>query len=1519
MRKITTLGVLALSSISLLVNAAEDPKIKKTITTSAPVKLSKPLRELAKPLPTLDPARKFKLSASGDNVPGFKGDREIPNRFPEKDRDYSLPEGFVDKSAQTSMPVRKKSAELLMPEIGVNFNGLPNVTGSVPPDTNGDVGPNHYVQTVNVALGIWDKEGNVLVAPTAINALWDGFGGLCETNNNGDPIVLYDSAADRWLISQFAFESGFNNNRQCIAISQTGDPTGAYYLYDFLYADTIFNDYPKFGVWTDGYYMGVNQFDPNFAGGGVVAYERDAMLVGAEARQIKFDMSAEGSAVFTPMPLDIDGLIPPPAGAKQYFIWADLVSTDNLQVWEFDANWSDPGASTFERVLSIPVTPYGSAPNVTQPNGNQLDSISIRSMFRAAYRNLDGQGKIVFNHNIAAPTGQGETAMRWYEIDVDQLAGTATIAQEGTFAPDTHSRWMGSGAMDVNGNLAFGYSIASPDLAPGIRAATRLATDAANTLTEEIVLQAGEGSQAGATRWGDYSSMSIDPTDDCTFWFSTEYYESANDGSTAWSTKITSFKLPSCVAGPRGEIAGTVTDADSGEVIPFARVSAGLISTRADLDGNYILTLPVGDYDLTASKYGWVESTPASVTVNEDETTDSNITLTGATPVIVSGTVSDANRTDAPLYAKITVSVPDDTFTTFSNPETGEYSISLFEGTTVGFSAAEVGVGGYMTSSQDVLPVNETQQRLQGGVDFALDANANCTAPGYDFVLPSFLEAFDVFPATGWSVVDDQGSGAVWGSYLASGRNLPGIDGDAAFIDSDAAGLVDIDTSLVSPRINVADISTTTLQFDAFFRTFTGADSLDVDINVDGAGWVNVGTVAANNTLEAYAIDLSAQLSGATSFEVRFRYYDANFEWYALVDNVRFGDLSCAPLIAGNLRSGYVIDTNTGEPLVGAEVDVDDRLAAMSFATPEDDAVNDGLFQVFVPADATAITVEEDNYETATPAEGDITLATPVSLNAGQLESDSETVEVTQTAGRTATDSITITNSGSAAASFNSYFIKGDATAAAQINGPFHPSSRHFGPKNMNDRDTRKIRYQSEVNVDPLAPGDIVGFFPTNITYGWGISTNRATGEFYVGDLEAAGAPANVIWRYEADGTLTSDFIPVALDGSFFADSAFNQRTGKLWQVDVGDDDCIHEYDVDALAATGNKICPAFGASQRGLAYDPVTDTFYSGSWVDSIIHQFTADGTILRSVNVGLSIAGLAYNAETQHLFISVNGESVAGAFDVVVVDAASPSFVKVGGYDVRLDVDGDGVADDVVQDFGQAGLDIDCNGNLWMVEQQQQFVIGFESGETGACEWNNVPWLTASVAAGDLSVGATSDVDLTMDSTGLNEGTYTASIVYGNDTPYGAVSVPVSMTLTAPQYGTSQISVTGITVDEEDTATITLERTGGDDYEVSVDFTTIDGTAVAGTDYTAASGTVTWGDLDSATKTITVSTNALDVNKSFTVVISNPQGGVTLGAKTAASVTIMDKPKGSGSIGIPVLLLFALAGFARRRSLNK
>jgi len=432
--------------------------------------------------------------------------------------------------------------------VGQGFTG-PQGTYSVqyaPPDTVGAVGATQYVQATNVAFAVFNKSTKaVQYGPVATSTLWSGFGGQCETDNDGDATVVYDKAAQRWVISQFAV--GTSPYLQCVAVSATSDATGAYYRYAFSYG-TGFNDYPKMGVWPDGYYITFNIFanGSTFAGSKLCAYDRAKMLTGAAATQQCFQLSTSYGGV---LPADLDGATAPPAGSPNYMV---NFGTNSLNLWKFHVDWTTPANSTLSAPKNIPVAAFSPACSGGNciPQGNsrtKLDSLADRLMYRLAYRNFGTYESLVVNHSVTVGTNKRtqSVGVRWYELRAPNAA-TPTVFQQSTYAPDTTFRWMGSIAQDKQGNMALGYSASSSSINPAIRYTGRLVGDPVNTMQAEANIVAGGGSQSGSNlnRWGDYSAMTVDPTDDCTFWYTTEYLKAT--GAFNWNTRIASFKFAGC-------------------------------------------------------------------------------------------------------------------------------------------------------------------------------------------------------------------------------------------------------------------------------------------------------------------------------------------------------------------------------------------------------------------------------------------------------------------------------------------------------------------------------------------------------------------------------------------------------------------------------------------------------------------------------------------------------------------------------------------------------------------------------------------------------------------------------------------------------------------------------------------------------------------------------------------------------------------------------------------------------------
>jgi hypothetical protein len=465
------------------------------------------------------------------------GSEEAENRLGQSSAKViaSVPHPTVLRTAATPKVMRPLVA-------GLNFEGVGS-TGRAVPDTNGAVGATQYFQWVNVSFEIFDKAtGASVYGPADASTLWTGFS-PCNTTDDSDVVVVYDKIAKVWVLEQHVADGG-GSNFQCIAVSTSSDATGTYNRYVFALPRN-FPDYPKISVWPDAYYLTMNEQDPStFAalGAYVCALDRTNMLAGMPATSQCFQMSSTYNSL---LPADLDGSILPPAGAPNYLL---NLGNNALNLWKFHVDWQNPSNTTITGPTKFPVTAFlngcRSSPNCApQLSTSQLlDGIGDRLMFRLAYRHFaDGHESLVATHSVSTPT-----AVRWYEI---QSPGSSPVAfQQGTFAPDSNYRWMGSIAMDQMGDVAVGYSVSSASMYPAIRYTGRLQSDPLGTMQSETSIIEGTGAQVGSNRWGDYSAMTIDPVDDCTFWYTNEYI--AANGDFNWHTRIASFSFPSCTNNP---------------------------------------------------------------------------------------------------------------------------------------------------------------------------------------------------------------------------------------------------------------------------------------------------------------------------------------------------------------------------------------------------------------------------------------------------------------------------------------------------------------------------------------------------------------------------------------------------------------------------------------------------------------------------------------------------------------------------------------------------------------------------------------------------------------------------------------------------------------------------------------------------------------------------------------------------------------------------------------------------------
>ena len=591
--------------------------------------------------------------------PAQSPQRSAPYAVPNKFKEFTGSEARTDRPGFADPARQAQAGTRLAASVLQNFDGTSDDDNAallgfriVPPDTDGDVGPNHYVQWNNLVAEIFDKNGVSLTGPFPGNQFFQGLGGACETTNDGDPVVRYDEIADRWMVSQFAVDGG-PPYYECVAVSTGPDPTGSYHQYEFSFGSD-FPDYPKLGVWPDAYYMTTRNFANGsfFTGVQAVAFERDQMLQGLPAQMVIFDIPG-GTANDGWLPADLDGPAPP-AGAPGIFAGApNTTGSNEIQLWAFSVDWANPTASSFTQVATLPTDPFDtSISTVPQKKpGENLDALAGFLMFPMQYRNFGTHQTLVLNHTVDA--GGNRAGIRWYELR--DTGGGWSIYQQGTYAPDDGlHRWVGAISMNGNGDIALGYTVSGKNDFPSIRFTGQTADQSGTgvmNVAETVIVSSGGTQRSSSGRWGDYSAMSVDPADDLTFWHTNEYY--AASGSFDFNTRIAAFQLGGGGGGTATSI--HVEDVQTGTqgVGQGNKVGTATVTIFDDLGSPYagatVTGTFSGDYNETVTN--GPTASDGTVTLTTTGTAKGKVTFSFCVNDVVGGLPYDPNANADPAFA----------------------------------------------------------------------------------------------------------------------------------------------------------------------------------------------------------------------------------------------------------------------------------------------------------------------------------------------------------------------------------------------------------------------------------------------------------------------------------------------------------------------------------------------------------------------------------------------------------------------------------------------------------------------------------------------------------------------------------------------------------------------------------------------------------------------------------------------------------------------------------------------------
>ena len=1283
-----------------------------------------------------------------------------------------------------------------------SFDGVGDADFVQPADTTMDVSPDQVLQWVNLSWAVYDKTGTLLGGPFEGNSFWSDLGGVCANNNGGDILVRWDQFAGQWWVSQLAYPGGASGFHQCIAVSTSADALGTYYQYDFLYSATDLNDYPKVGMWPmdgggNGYYVTVNNF-ANGGGGGftgarIMAFDRTAQLGGNPGTMQMFDVGQINPNLGAFLPTDLRGTSLPSSDSLESYISMGAPDLDGspgpvLHILQSFVDFATPANSFLQQIPDIPVAPFdwisvnAGAPQV---GGGTLEVLNDRPMYRADYRVFADHDSLLMLHDVNVGPSTPIAGERWYEVR-GVAAGTPSVYQSGTYGPDDSTwRWMGSIAQDVSGNISMGFSASSdgsgivPD--PSVHYTGRLVGDPLGTMTAGEDTYIDSDQSFSGFRWGDYSTVVVDPVDQCTFWYTTMY------GAGDWATRIGAFKFDSCTSGPSGTLHGTVTD--GANPLAGVKVVAGSASTNTDASGSYSFTLPVGTYDMTASKYGYIPGTASGIGVTDGGDTVQNFALSAAPSVTINGVVKDGSGGGWPLYAKVVIKASGaPTFTLYTDPVTGYYSQTLVSGIPYTFTVTAVS-SGYEPGGGVVPLIVAGMTPTAVVVNWSLIADLNaCSAPGYVFETGTLIdETFSTGAIpSGWSQTF---SGGGWefptGSDACGRSNNTGGSGGFAILDSDCIGIVNVDASLNTPPVDLTGVMGPVLTFNSDYVDLSSI--ADVDVSTDGGtSWTNVwersGSDDAGPTFQS--VDVTA-LAGQADVRARFR-FQGFWAWWWEVDNVMLGDpngqVGTCNLQPGGLVVGNVLSANSGSGLNGATVEnLTSGGSTKTFATPNDPNQPDGLYILFSESGSNdfkaslALYGSDQHTVLVIP---NSTIRRDFTLQSGNVSATPSPLNSRLNPGTTEDKTLTIKNTGGAPAAFE----------VIEINAPVLNSATHgFAPEAL--RRQALARFSKDLvgrpdlakNAKGLAPlpglrpvgkpmavGDVVASYPTGITFGWGVATSGSN--FWLSNIGAGGGDDKDYQYSSADGSQSGNVMDDSGIGQWAGDGAFNAQTGMVWRVAVGGDNCIHELNPATLSQTGNTICgsPWTSTSQRGMAYDVTNNAYFIGGWNEGIVYHVDSDGAVMDSASVGLPISGMAYNAKNGHLLVMSNTSGV----DITVLDALN-NYAVLGSYNVM---------DGGSRVFGageQAGIEFDCDGNLWAVNQITQVVYNVSTGENAGCA-SDIPWLSENPTSGNVSSGGgTAPVTVSFDSLSYYPGLKQAQLKVKTDTPVAVPAIPVTMTV--------------------------------------------------------------------------------------------------------------------------------------------